>query len=86
MTSSTERMRAKRERDKGLEKAKARGRALGTDEANRRGEEGEEREDRIARAERYAVWDYEGRPVTSTGIYVSPGRARHLAEGTTNGD
>jgi hypothetical protein len=61
--TSAERVRDHRERYKGLEAAKAQGRALGEDEANRRGEIGTLREERIRRAEAYAVWLHEGRPM-----------------------
>ena len=63
MSSSAERMARKRERDKGLEAARARGRAYGEHEASRQGLLEPERSERIERAEAYAVWLFEGRPV-----------------------
>lgn len=61
--TSAERVAEHRARNKGLEAAKAQGRALGTHEADVRGEYGEKRKLRIANAERYAVWNAEGRPM-----------------------
>lgn len=60
MTTSTERMRKKREKDKALEEMRELGRRYGEDEANRRGEKGKKREERIARAIRYQEFLYEG--------------------------
>ena len=60
---------------KGLtrEQAIAWGRRLGEDEANRRGEIGTIRAERVARAEAYAAWDYDGRPAKGQPKYVLPG-------------
>jgi hypothetical protein len=44
------------------EQAIEEGRQLGENEANRRGEIGEERAGRIERAMAYAAWDFDGRP------------------------
>ena len=64
--SSAERVAAHRARKSGLEAARARGRAYGTHEADRQGllEDDPARHRRIARAEAYAVWEFEGKPVT----------------------
>ena len=64
--SAAEKQARYRERQKGLEAAKARGRAYGTHEADRqRLPEGSvERRERIERAVGYAVWEFEGKPVT----------------------
>lgn len=48
------------------------GARLGADTADKRGEAGELRSDRIARAMAYAAWDFDGRPTTSTATKVPP--------------
>lgn len=46
----------------GREEALALGRRYGEDEATRRGEEGEAREQRVARAVANAAWEFDGKP------------------------
>jgi hypothetical protein len=50
-------------RAKPREAAIEHGRQLGEDEANKRNETGEERDNRIKRAMAYAAWEYDGRPL-----------------------
>lgn len=59
-----EKQAAYRERQKGLEAAKALGRRYGTHEADRQGLLEPERSERIQRAVGYAVWDFNDRPVS----------------------
>ena len=54
-----------------LEEAKARGRGLGAAEAKRNFEVDEQRADRISAAERYAVWDWQGRPISGEPLPLS---------------
>lgn len=70
MGTSTERMRAKRERDRARNDAIALGRRYGEDEADRRGETGWVRENRIERAEAYAAWEFDGKPITGVALSV----------------
>jgi len=49
-------------RDLSREQAIEYGRRLGENEADRRGETGAIREERIQRAMSYAAWDFDGRP------------------------
>lgn len=44
------------------EVAVERGWLLGEDEARKRGETGQDREDRVKRAMAYAAWEYDGKP------------------------
>lgn len=50
-------------KEHGREAALALGRAYGEDEAKRRGESGETRENRIKRAMAYAAWEFDGKPL-----------------------
>lgn len=44
------------------EQAVEAGARLGADEADRRGETDQDRDDRVARAKAYAAWEYDGKP------------------------
>lgn len=44
--------------------AEARGRMYGQEEVERRGETGDEAADRVRRAVEYAVWEWEGKPIS----------------------
>ena len=85
-------MARKRDRDKGLEDAKARGRAYGEHEADRKEllegvprligtstvDGGVLRRERIKTAERYAEWDFNGRPVKELDLEpIFPGRINY---------
>ena len=72
--TSAERVRKHRERQAGLEAAKARGRAYGLHECVRQGipEDVPEFQERIDRAEAYAAWLHEGRPIA--GLDLPPYR------------
>jgi hypothetical protein len=48
-----------------LAEAVAYGARLGEDEADRRGEIGDEKVERIARAKAYAAWEFDGKPASS---------------------
>ena len=63
-----------RERQKGLDAARARGRAYGLHECVRQGipEDVPEFQERIDRAEAYAAWLHEGRPIA--GLDLPPYR------------
>lgn len=69
--SGAERVAEHRQRQKAREAAIELGRRYGEDEADKRGEIDDEREDRIQRAVHYQLWDLEGRPVSSGGRKVS---------------
>lgn len=71
---------AARKRGLSREQAIDIGRQLGTDEADRRGDVGADRQERIERAMAYAAWDYDGRPSRGQPQVVhTPGRRRLYA-------
>ena len=58
-------------RSQGREAAIMRGRLLGAGEAERRGETGLVREQRVARAMLYAAWEHDGKPAGRGETYAS---------------
>lgn len=68
--SAAEKQAQYRARKKARDAAIAHGRLLGEDEAKRRGETGWVRENRIERAEAYAAWEFDGKPITGVALSV----------------
>lgn len=62
MAERTEGRKLAAVRSQGRDAAVLRGRLLGESEAARRGETGQDRDDRVKRAMAYAAWEYDGKP------------------------
>ena len=80
---ATEERKLQAVRQQGREAAILNGRIAGEQEANRRGEHGLEREQRLARSMRYAAWEYDGKPLGRSEEYDREFGV--LAQGIGNG-